>query len=105
MTIAQTTAGATDAGRIPRTFAPALAGPSKKPERGDIDRVSTMPLSEFASAGLVVRVRSKALGETVLFASDNARFENEESLAVYRASELIALLDSPVPGLPARQTP
>ena len=53
-----------------------------------------MTLSEFAQAGLVVQVRSGALGQSVLFASDNATVENDEGLSVYRASELIDLLGS-----------
>jgi hypothetical protein len=51
-----------------------------------------MRLSEFASARLVVEVRSDVLGEVVIFASDNAIVDPGERRVVYRAAELRDLL-------------
>ncbi len=56
-------------------------------------KLSGMSLADFATAGVVLRVRSERLGETVLFASDNAIIERSETRAVYRAAELARLLD------------
>ena len=53
--------------------------------------VCQMRLGEFASAGLVVEVRSKILDEVVIFASDNAPVDPGERRVVYRASELLVL--------------
>ena len=50
--------------------------------------VCAMQLSEFAGAGKVVEVRSAVLGETVVFASDNAILDPGERRPVYRAAEL-----------------
>ncbi len=55
--------------------------------------VCAMRLSEFATAGLVVEVRSVVLGEVVVFASDNAALDPGERRTVYRAAELRALAD------------
>lgn len=55
--------------------------------------VCAMPLSEFAEARLVVEVSSRVLGETVVFASDNAVLDPGERRTVYRAAELRALTD------------
>lgn len=54
--------------------------------------VSAMPLSEFAEAGLVLRMRSEALDEAVVLASDNATVDPGELWVVYRARELAELL-------------
>ncbi len=50
--------------------------------------VCQMRLSDFASARLVIRVRSKVLDEGVVFASDNAPVDPGERRVIYRASEL-----------------
>ena len=55
-------------------------------------RVAGMSMSDFATAGLVVRVRSAVLGEEVIFASDNAELATDPGLPVYRANELSRLL-------------
>ncbi len=52
----------------------------------------SLPLADFATAGLVVEVRSKVLGELVLFASDNALLDPGERRPVYRAAELRELV-------------
>lgn len=57
-------------------------------------KIAGMSLADFATAGVVLRVRSERLGETVLFASDNATIANGETRAIYRAAELARLLDS-----------
>jgi hypothetical protein len=51
-----------------------------------------LSLSAFASARLVVEVRSAALDEVVLFASDDALLDPGERRVVYRAAELRELL-------------
>ena len=51
-----------------------------------------MRLDEFAEAGLVLRVRSDALDEVVVFASDNATVDPHEPCVVYRARELVELV-------------
>lgn len=58
------------------------------------EEVLKMALSEFARAGLRLLVRSKVLGETVLFCSDNALItdENRREHVVYRARELRELI-------------
>ena len=93
MTTLQTMEGPTSSSRNP-CYDP-IRTPDTRPEEPDtLDRLTHMPLSEFAQAGMVVRVHSRTLGQSVLFASDNASVENEEGLSVYRASELIDLLGS-----------
>lgn len=54
------------------------------------DRVAGMSLDEFASAGLIVTVNSRALGCQVLFVSDDVADERIDTrgLAVYRVHEL-----------------
>lgn len=52
-----------------------------------------MSLADFASASLVVEVRSKILGEVVVLASDHAQVDPGERRAVYRARELSILSD------------
>lgn len=54
--------------------------------------VEDMPLSEFAESGLVREVTSRMLGEVVLFAADNGEIPADNSLVVYRASELRAMV-------------
>ncbi len=55
--------------------------------------VCQMRLSEFASAGLVVTVYSEVLNETIVFASDNAVVDPGGRRPVYRAAELLEVLD------------
>ncbi len=62
--------------------------------RKDASRVAEMAMSDFATAGLVVRVRSALFGEEVIFASDNAEIAPDLGLPVYRARELSRLLAS-----------
>lgn len=51
-----------------------------------------MSIEEFAQAGLIVTVDSAALGERVIFASDNAPVgEQLGGLTAYRAAELTQL--------------
>lgn len=50
-------------------------------------------MSDFAASGLVREVRSKTLGETVLWAADNAKADIQTDLVVYRACELKELVD------------
>ena len=69
----------------------ALAG-GVETETITASEVCSMPLSVFATAGLVVEVHSRVLGEHVLFASDNALLDPGEPRPVYRASELEVLL-------------
>lgn len=58
--------------------------------------VVEMTLETFATAGLVVRVTSRLLGEDVLFVSDNAEGVDETGdLVVYRAEELLHLVRLP----------
>ena len=66
-----------------------LAAAEKKPQLSC--RCENMPLSDFATSGLVREVHSKALGERVLWAADNAVVPPGASLVVYRATELIAV--------------
>ena len=57
-------------------------------------RVAAMPLDEFATAGLTVRVWSNVLGCEVLFVSDNvpaAELEGTD-LPIYRTDELRKLV-------------
>ena len=61
--------------------------------------VCKMRLSEFASAGLVVTVYSEVLGETIVFASDNAVVDPGERRPVYQAAELLEVLDLDPEGL------
>ena len=61
-------------------------------ERPTVAEVAGMSLERFARAGLVVRVRSTLLDETVVFASDNARVPPTERRPIYRAADLDRLL-------------
>ena len=56
------------------------------------DSVEDMPLPEFARSGVVREVRSQALGETVLWAADNAVVTDAAGKGVYRARELKELV-------------
>lgn len=59
--------------------------------------VAEMSLEDFAHAGLVVKVKSRLLGEEVLFVSDNVRDLDESAgPVVYRAAEL-RLLEGKTP--------
>ena len=51
-----------------------------------------MSMKEFAQAGLEVTVDSDALGEFVVFASDNTSAIAQDGLTVYRAAELKQLV-------------
>lgn len=53
--------------------------------------IAAMPLAQFARSRLRLVVHSKVLGETVVFAADNARLDPGERRTVYRAAELRAL--------------
>ena len=55
-------------------------------------RIEDMRLSEFANSGLVREAHSKTLGETVLWAADNAVVAEPGDRVVYRASELMDLV-------------
>lgn len=58
--------------------------------------VVEMTLEAFSTAGLVVRVSSRLLGEDVLLVSDNAEGVDETGdLVVYRAEELLHLVRLP----------
>lgn len=60
------------------------------------ETVAEMDLGAFSTAGLVVQVTSRLLGEDVLLVSDNARNVDEEGdLVVYRAEELVRLVRLP----------
>ena len=54
--------------------------------------IEDMPLADFAASGLIRKVKSKALGETVLWAADNAEVDLGTDLVVYRACELKELI-------------
>ena len=54
--------------------------------------VEEMPLADFATSGLTRKVESRVLGETVLWAADNAQVDPGTNLAVYRARELKELV-------------
>ena len=69
-----------------------LAPKARTAKRSAASRVAGMSMSDFATAGLMVRVRSAVLGEDVIFASDNAEVGTDPGLPVYRANELSRLL-------------
>ncbi len=65
------------------------------------EQIAAMPIDEFATAGLIVTVRSEALDCRVLFVSDNVPDEAIETngLPVYRVAELRKLAQlRPSPG-------
>lgn len=80
--------------REPR-IADALGG--VEPVQGSLadlgSNVAEMSLEGFARSRLLLEVRSEALGETVLFAGDEARVDPERARghAVYRGSELLEI--------------
>jgi len=81
------------AANAPVRVADTLGGPVE-PEQESllVADVVAMPLEKFATARLVIRVSSEVLGESVIFASDNAAVDPGERLVVYRARELKLLL-------------
>ena len=62
--------------------------------QSEASRIAGMAMSDFATAGLVLRVRSAVLGEEVIFASDNAEIAGDPGLPIYRAKELSRLLSA-----------
>lgn len=76
---------------VPRTPATgsALSGAVRSPAA-----VAAMSLDEFARSALVLRVYSDVLKEEVLFAGDGAAIGGGESRVVYRATDLMAVLDA-----------
>jgi hypothetical protein len=76
----------------PPTVALALAGVTEAAPPLRVNEVCAMTLDAFATAALVVEMRSSVLGEVVIFASDNAHVDPGELRPAYRASELRALL-------------
>lgn len=75
------------------TVGQSLGGVEESEPSLAVSDVAAMRLDEFAEAGLVLRVRSDALDEVVLFASNNATVDAHEPCIVYRARELVGLLD------------
>ena len=75
-------------GKITQEEAEALAQAATEKSRQIPASVEEMPLAEFASSGLVKKVKSKQLGETVIWAADNAQVPPETDQVVYQASEL-----------------
>jgi hypothetical protein len=70
----------------------ALGGVSESSPSLLAAEVRALQLEDFALAGLVIEIRSDVLGETVIFASDDARVDPRELRPVYRARELRVLL-------------
>ena len=60
-----------------------------------VGTVAGMTLTKFARAGLLIKVHSELLDETVLFASDNASIAAGQTLRVFRAADLDGLLRRP----------
>ena len=75
--------------------AEALAQAATEKSRQIPASVEEMPLEDFASSGLVKEVKSKVLGETVIWAADNAQVPPETDQVIYRASELKELVGVP----------
>ena len=75
-------------GKITQEEAEALAQAATEKSRQIPASVEEMPLEDFASSGLVKEVKSKLLGETVIWAADNAQVPPETDQVIYRASEL-----------------
>ena len=75
-------------GKITQEEAEALAQAATEKSRQIPASVEEMPLEDFASTGLVKEVKSKLLGETVIWAADNAQVPPETDQVIYRASEL-----------------
>ena len=83
-------------GDITQEEAEALAQAAIEKSRQIPASIEEMSLADFATSGLVRKVRSKVLGETVLYAADNAQVDPGIDLVVYRASELKELDGMPV---------
>ena len=75
-------------GQITQEEAEALAQAATEKSRQIPASIEEMPLEDFASSGLVKKVKSKVLGETVIWAADNAQAPPETDQVIYRASEL-----------------
>ena len=82
-------------GEITQEEAEALAQAATEKSRQIPASIEEMPLAEFASSGLVKKVKSKVLGETVIWAADNAQVPPETDQVIYRASELKELVGVP----------
>ena len=82
------------ANRIDQVTAHSLAKfvDDRQPELPERVDVAALPLSEFATSGLFREVRSGVLGETVIFAADNAKLPADTPLVVYRTAELRELV-------------
>ena len=75
-------------GEITREEAEALAQAATDKSRQIPASIEEMPLEDFATSGLVQEVKSKVLGETVIWAADNAQVPPETHQVVYRVCEL-----------------
>ena len=75
--------------------AEALAQAATEKSRQIPASIEEMSTAEFASSGLVKEVKSKVLGETVIWAADNAQVPPETDQVIYRASELKELVGVP----------
>ena len=82
-------------GEITREEAEALAQAVTDKSRQIPASIEEMPLEDFATSGLVQKVKSKVLGETVIWAADNAQVPPETHQVVYRACELRELVGMP----------
>ena len=82
-------------GKITQEEAEALAQAATEKSRQIPASVEEMSLEDFASSGLVKKVKSKLLGETVIWAADNAQVPPETDQVIYRASELKELVGVP----------
>lgn len=81
-----------DRGTITREEAESLAQLAVDTARKLPADINKMSLSVFARSGQIRKVRSKVLGETIVWAADNAALPEENALVVYRAHELKALV-------------
>ena len=82
--------------RRPEEWAEAIAGAGGEAShigatKGQGGTLARMRLTDFATAGRLLRVDSEVLGETVVFASDNVSLEGVEDCVVYRAADLAVL--------------
>jgi hypothetical protein len=75
-------------GEITQEEAKALAPAATEKSRQIPASVEEMSLADFATSGLIRKAESKVLGETVLWAADNAEVDPEMDLVAYRAYEL-----------------
>ena len=76
----------------PTTLSQALGGIEESSPCLTVRDVAALPLARFATSRLVLEVRSDALGEVVLLASDDALIDPGETRTIYRAAELLELL-------------